>query len=141
MNLSNNIGSVKLIQLPTISNKDASLNFLEELNTIPYKIKRVFYVYGVTKGETRGNHAHKQCNQCLISMNGSIKVICDDGKSEVSYILDSPGKLLILPATIWSSQVYMEKSSILMVLTDQLFNEQDYIRNYDSYLKFRKAIS
>ena len=137
MPVSKNINSVKLINQKTIEDGKGKLNVIENLKDIPYEIKRIFFVHDVQKGETRGNHAHKICNQCLICLNGAIVATCDDGSSQVNYLLDSPNKLLILPSTIWSSQKYIEDSSMLMVLTDHLFDEEDYIREYNAFLLWR----
>lgn len=101
-------------------------------------ISRVFIVKS-KEATKRGNHAHKECTQLLVAINGKCKVICDDGKDRKEFILEDPSKGLLIPPTIWAEQVY-EKDSILMVLADQLYDETDYIRDYKDFLSFRGIV-
>ena len=112
-----------------------------ELHTLPIKIKRLFYVYGVPDRKIRGEHAHYETNQILICVSGSCQVICKDGKSEEKYILDSPSKGLLIPRMIWDEQIYETKDTVLLVLSDTEYNKDGYIEDWDKYLKIRENIN
>ena len=131
------INSLEITSIRSFSNEKGSLSFVEKDQDISFNIARAFYIYDVGIGEVRGRHAHKKCHQFFICLNGSIKVICDDGKNQVEFLLDSPRKGLHLPPTIWSLQKYLSPNSILLCLNDLIYDESDYIRNYQSFLDFR----
>ncbi len=87
-------------------------------------------------GGIRGRHAHKECSQLLVVLNGRCVVTCDDGTNKKAHTLIEPDQGLLIPPTIWAEQEY-DVGTTLMVLTDQPYNESDYIRDYDSFLAFR----
>ncbi|SVA96202.1 uncharacterized protein METZ01_LOCUS149056 [marine metagenome] len=104
-------------------------------DSAPFHISRVFNVRA-DKDSIRGQHAHSECTQLLVCTNGSIEVSCDDGETQSIHILNKPYMgLLILPG-VWVEQKYLENSSILTVLCDQPFNEEEYIRNYDEFKNY-----
>ena len=102
-------------------------------------IKRSFLVFG-NNNSIRGNHAHIKCNQFLCCLSGSCKIKYDDGENSCSKVLDNPTKILKIPSMIWSSQKYISQNSILLVFCDQDFSEEDYIRDYEIFLEYRKKI-
>ena len=118
----------------TIREPNGNLSFME----LPLYASRIFYVYGVKSGDVRGHHAHKECNQFLICMNGTVNVTCDDGKNRQVYTLKSSTKGLYVPAMIWSEQYYYSKETMLVGLASHPFDEADYIR---SYKKFKSCAS
>ena len=129
--------SVKETKIKTRIDSNGKLCFIENNSEIPFSIKRIFYIYDVPQNETRGNHAHKICNQFFICLKGSIEVICDDGSRKKNTILNDPQKGLFVPNSIWASQHYLMKKSILLVLTDQDYSEDDYIKDYNNFLDYR----
>ena len=129
--------SVRETEIKTINDSNGKLCFIENYSEIPFSIKRIFYIFDVPQNETRGNHAHKICNQFFVCLKGSIEVICDDGSKKKKTILNNPQKGLFVPNTIWASQHYLMKNSILLVLTDQEYLEDDYIRDYNNFLEYR----
>jgi hypothetical protein len=129
---------VKLVELTSFDAK-GSLVPIEELRQIPFNFRRIFYVYDVPVGETRGEHAHRDCKQALICLKGKAKVTCDDGTQEFEFVLDSPRKCLVIPPGIWGKEVYEEEGTILLVLSDVLYNPDEYIHEYPEFLKFRKG--
>ena len=131
------LNSLEIACIRNNSNAKGSLAFVEKDKDIPFKIARAFYIYNVSIGEIRGKHAHKKCHQFFICLNGCINVICDDGMNQREFLLDTPEKGLHLPPTIWSQQKYLSPNSILLCLNDLLYDESDYIRNYQSFLHFR----
>ena len=98
-------------------------------------MKRIF-VIKASKATNRGAHAHKECAQLLVVLNGKCTVTCDDGTNKKIHTLTNPDQGLLIPPTIWAEQKY-DLGTTLMVLTDQPYDEGDYLRNYDDFLTFR----
>ncbi len=132
------ISEVTLIKLPHHFEENGDLVVMEGLTNIPFSIARVFVVRAPT-GATRGQHAHKICAQLLTCPVGSVEVFCDDGHETVTYVLDHPNIGLLIPAGIWAQQTYKVFGSILTVLCDQPYDENDYIRDYEEFKNYRKA--
>jgi hypothetical protein len=116
-----------------------SLIALEENKDIPFEIKRVFYIYGVDSKVSRGAHAHRRSNQMLIAVCGSCEIIFDDGKQRKKILLDSPDHGLFQQAMIWGEMHNFSKDCVLMVLSDDFYDADDYIRDYDEFLALSKA--
>ena len=108
-------------------------------NKLKSIVKRTFIVNSSIK-TTRGRHAHKELTQFLICVNGICEVICDDGYSKKKFILDSPNKILKIPNQIWAEQHYLVKNTSLLVMCDDVFREEDYIRDYEKFREFRANI-
>ena len=127
---------VRLINFPYYKEDNGDLVIMQEMDDfVSFYISRVFNVRA-DKDSIRGRHAHIECTQLLVCTNGSIEVFCDDGETQSIYILNKPYMgLLILPG-VWVEQNYLENSSILTVLCDQPFNEEEYIRNYDEFKNY-----
>ena len=133
------IKDVLFYNLPTIIESDGSLVPIESNSTIPFAVKRVFYVYGVNENDIRGEHAHYKTKQLLICLNGIIDVKCSDGINEKMYRLDSPQKGLLVPNMIWDEQYYKSKDAILLVLTNTKYDQSDYIYNFNEFKKIIKG--
>tara|TARA_R110000765_G_scaffold80379_3_gene157788 strand:- start:791 stop:1210 length:420 start_codon:yes stop_codon:yes gene_type:complete len=101
---------------------------------LPFSIERVFYINGVPEGDIRGCHAHFRTEQLLLCLNGTVDVICKDGKNKKRYTLDSPQKGLYIPAMIWDEQIY-GKDAVLVSLCSTPYLASDYISNYDEYTR------
>jgi dTDP-4-dehydrorhamnose 3,5-epimerase-like enzyme len=131
----------KLIKLETHKNEDnSSLTVFSVVKTLPFKVERVFYVDSKVKEEIRGNHTHKKCWQFLISLNGIIEVVCDDGKESRSYSLENNNLGLLIPPLIWSNQIYKDENNILLVLASHDYDPKDYIHDYEEFKKYIKLI-
>lgn len=115
-----------------------SLISLEENKNIPFDIKRIYYIFNTKKGVKRGFHAHKNLKQVLIVVSGSCKILLDDGKGKVNLALDSKNKGLLIESMIWHEMYDFSSDCVLMALADEYYDEADYIRNYDEFLKNRK---
>lgn len=126
------------INFPVKQGREASLFVYEQGEHIRFGIQRLFVVKAADAC-SRGNHAHIACTQLLICLNGRCNVTCDDGLERKGFVLDSPEMGLLIPPTIWAEQEYA-KDSILMVLTDQPYDESDYLRNYEDFLEFRGLV-
>ena len=109
----------------------------ESQKDVPFNIKRVFTV-AAKYGEVRGNHAHKKCSQLLVCISGGIKVLTDNGYKQREFNLKDMGQGLIVPPGVWASQKYTKKNSLLMVLCDQAYEAEDYIRSYEEFKLFIK---
>ena len=117
--------------------QQGSLVVLEGEKDIPFKIQRMFFVTDVPPGETRGRHAHRQCNQVFLCQKGTLKVTCDDGKNQREFVLDRPDRALVVPASIWAEETYGVEGSTLLVLADQPYDPQDYVHSYDEFISWR----
>lgn len=109
---------------------------LEELKDIPFNIKRVYYMYSTTEGVTRGYHAHKNLQQILICVHGSCKIRLDNGKEKEIVVLDNPNEGLYVTNNMWREMFDFSPDAVLMVLASEYYDEADYIRDYDEFLKF-----
>ena len=109
---------------------------LEEHKVIPFEIKRVYYMYDTGKGVTRGQHAHKSLEQILICIHGSCKLMLDNGKEKKIVSLEKPYEGLYISNNIWREMYDFSSDAVLMVLASDVYKEEDYIRNYDEFLKF-----
>lgn len=108
---------------------------LEEFNDIPFEIKRVYYMYDTKKGVHRGFHAHKSLEQILICIHGSCKILLDNGKEKKIVSLEKPYEGLYVANNIWREMFDFSPDAVLMVLASDIYNEKDYIRDYDEFLK------
>ena len=134
------LDSCVLISLPKFNErKKGSLTFIQNNSKIPFRIKRIFYLYDIPGGESRGAHAHKKCKQFLIATSGSFHVELDDGINKINYELNNPDFGLFIPPGIWASEVNFSSGSTCLVLTSDIYDENDYIRNYNDYLKIFKS--
>lgn len=124
-----------LFELKPFSDEDGFLTVIEEEKQIPFKIKRIFYEYGVKETSLRGKHANKNSQFCLIAVSGSCDVIVDDGKSKTTYKLDNPNKVIYLDKMVWKTMTNFSDNCVLLVLSDCLYDKNEYIRDYDKYLE------
>ena len=124
-----------IFELKPVSNEDGFLTVIEEEKQIPFKIRRVFYEYGAKKTSLRGKHANKNSRFCLIAVAGSCDVIVEDGIDKIVYRLDKPNKVLYLDKMIWKTMANFSSDCVLLVLSDCLYDKDEYIRNFDEYIK------
>ena len=117
------------------------MNVLEIAHELPFGCQRIFYTYTVPEGSVRGEHAHRKCEQFLISIRGKVSVAVDNGEGRDEFMLDTPSKGLWLPAGCWGEQYGHSPDSILMVLASLPYDSSDYIRSYDEFLKWKKDVS
>lgn len=125
-----------LIYLPKMGDRNGNITFVNNKSEIPFDVKRVFYLYDVPGGEDRGAHAHKSCHQFLIAASGAFEVLLNDGSVQRQVQLNRPYIGLHIPPGIWASEVNFSSGSICLVLASHLYNEGDYIREYEEYKKF-----
>lgn len=128
----------KIIDLPKIEDPRGNLTFIEENNHIPFEIKRVYYLYDVPGGETRGGHAHKKLHQFIIAANGSFDVILDNGDKKKRFHLNRSYYGLYIKNMIWRELDNFSSGSVCLVLASDFYDEDDYIRDYSIYKCKRK---
>lgn len=127
-----------LVEMGKIENDCGNLTVMQSLQDVPFDIKRVFYLYDIPGGEARGAHAHKACHQFLIAVSGSFEVVLDDGKNKRTVVLNRPFYGLHIPPGIWAAEQGFSSGSVCLVLASEKYDEADYIRNYEDFLKYRK---
>ena len=127
-----------IIELPKISMRRGNITAVDGVSTLPFDIKRAFYSYDIPGGESRGAHAHKECHQLLIAASGSFEVLLDDGVNKRTVLLNRPFYGLHIPPGIWASEQGFSSGSICLVLASHPYSEEDYIRDYDSYIRLLK---
>lgn len=123
-----------LIQLRKIKDRSGNITPVEHNEDIPFEINRIFYLYDIPGGESRGAHAHKACHQFLVAASGSFEVLLDDGKVKRQVLLNKPDIGLHIPPGIWASEINFSSGAVCLVLASHNYNEADYIRNYADYL-------
>lgn len=128
-----------LIDLGKISFEQGNLTVVENNSDFPFQVKRVFYLYDIAGGESRGAHSHHECHQFLIAASGSFEVSLDDGKFKRQVFLNRPNLGLHIPPGIWASEINFSSGAICLVLASHPYNEADYIRDYEDFLEYRNG--
>jgi hypothetical protein len=134
MNKVTTVFDCSIIQLPQIKNRAGNITPVHGEKEIPFHIKRIFYLYDVPGGESRGAHAHRKCHQFIVAASGSFEVLLDDGKTRRIVQLNRPYMGLHIPPMMWASEINFSSGSICLVIASELYNETDYIRSYDKFL-------
>lgn len=124
-----------IINFPKILDDRGNLSFIEEFKNIPFKIERTYWIYDVPGGEARGGHAFKVQQEVIIALSGSFDVVVDNGKEKKTYSLNRSYYGLYIPNTPWREMVNFSTNSLALVVSSTQFSEQDYIRNYNDFLK------
>jgi dTDP-4-dehydrorhamnose 3,5-epimerase-like enzyme len=122
-----------LIDIPTHGDDLGLLGVLESSSAVPFDIKRVYFIYAVPPGVSRGAHGHKNLQQLIVPVSGSFEVVLHDGSTEKSFILDSPSRGLLLEPGLWRNLINFSEGAVCMVLASQHFSESDYIRDFQEF--------
>ncbi len=128
-----------MIKLPQIENTAGNITPIENLKQVPFEIKRVYYLYDIPGGSERGGHAHKELFQLLIAASGSFDVLLDDGINKKIINLTRPYWGLIIVPGIWRELFNFSSGSICLVLASNLYDPDDYIREYNQFLKLKNG--
>lgn len=126
---------VAIIELPKIPDPRGNLSFIEENSHIPFKIERTYWIYDVPGGQQRGGHAFKEQQELVVALSGSFDVIINDGKEEKRFHLNRSYVGLFIPNGLWRYMDNFSTNSVVLVLSSTLFDEADYIRDYNEFLK------
>ncbi|WMI65927.1 FdtA/QdtA family cupin domain-containing protein [Aestuariibaculum sp. YM273] len=124
----------KIIKIPKIEDRRGNLSVIEN-NTIPFEIKRVYYLYDVPAGAERGGHAHKELQQFLVALSGSFDVILKDGAEQTIITLSKPYEGLLIPRGVWREIKNFSSGAVCLVVASEVFKESDYIRDFEEYVK------
>ncbi|MEI7802377.1 MAG: FdtA/QdtA family cupin domain-containing protein [Bacteroidota bacterium] len=128
---------IELIQLPKIVDPRGNLSFIEEGSQIPFRIERTYWIYDVPGGEMRGGHAFYEMQEFIVALSGSFDVVLDDGVSKKIISLNRSYSGVYIPKMFWRSLENFSTNSLALVLADKPYNANDYIRDYDLYLKLK----
>ncbi len=128
-----------IIELPKFKDAAGNLTPVYSNVHVPFDIKRVFYSYDIPGGEARGAHAHKSCHQLLVAASGSYEVVLDDGINKRTILLNRPFYGLHIPPGIWAAEQGFSSGSICLVLASHVYEEDDYIRDYQTFLKYKNV--
>ncbi|EIK8369450.1 WxcM-like domain-containing protein [Campylobacter coli] len=128
----------KILNFNAKSDNRGSLIALENLKEIPFEVKRIYYIYDTKPDFPRGAHAHKELEQVLIMMDGSCELVLNDGKDIKNIILNRPDVGLFIGKNIWREMKNFSYGAKLLVLASDFYNEKEYIRNYDEFLRIVK---
>jgi uncharacterized RmlC-like cupin family protein len=123
----------KVLELPVIHAPEGNLTFIEAQEHVPFDIARVYYLYDVPGGATRGGHGHKELEQLMVAMSGSFEVLLDDGSEKRTVTLNRSYIGLYIPPMIWRELVNFSSGSVCMVLASARFDEDDYFRDYEEF--------
>ena len=129
----------KWLDFPPLGDDRGSLVALEANETIPFDIKRVYYLFGTKQDVTRGLHAHLALKQVMLCVTGSCKILLDDGVTKESVVLDSPIKGLLVESLIWREMKDFSSDCVLLVIASEHYDESDYIRDYEKFKKVTKS--
>lgn len=135
--MKNSLDNIQHISIPKIVDPRGNLSVIEK-NTVPFEIKRVYYLYDVPSGAERGGHAHKEQQEFLIALSGSFDVILNDGTTNQTYTLNKPNQGLLITSGIWRELKNFSSGSVCLVIASDVFQEEDYIREFDEFVAFVK---
>ena len=128
----------QIIELPKFTDPRGNLSFVEQLNHIPFEIKRTYWIYDVPGGETRGGHAYKENQEFIVALSGAFDVIVDDGKQKKKFTLNRSYYGLYVPNGLWREMVNFSTNSLALEFGSVHYDESDYIRDYSEYIKFKQ---
>jgi hypothetical protein len=130
--------SAKIINLPKFEDPRGNLSFIEEYKHIPFKIERIYWIYDVPGGQVRGGHAFKEQKELIVALSGSFDIVIDDGKEKQTFSLNRSYYGLYLPAGLWRQMENFSTNSLALVLSSTHYFENDYIRDYNDFLNYRR---
>ena len=134
----NRLELARVIEFPKIHDPRGNLTFIESNKQVPFTIKRVYYLYDVPGGAVRGGHAHKELEQVIIALSGSFDVLLDDGYNVRKFHLNRPYYGLYVPTMVWRVLDNFSSGAVCLVLASTEYNESDYIRSYDEFLRIAR---
>lgn len=126
----------KIIQLPKITDRRGNLSFIEEMNHIPFEIKRTYWIYDVPGGEVRGGHAYKENQEVIVALSGSFDVILDNGNEKKRFSLNRSYYGLYVPQKIWRQMENFSTNALALIVASTPFSKNDYIYDYNEFIKY-----
>ena len=131
----------EILSLKKIHNRAGNITIIEGQKNLPFKVRRIYYLYDIPAGESRGGHAHKNLKQLIIAASGSFDVLLDDGQNKKIVTLNRPDYGLIVVPGIWRELLGFSSGAICLVLASNLYDEKDYIRKYDEFINYKIKIN
>jgi len=131
------LAACRLVDLPRVADPRGNLTFIEAEEHVPFPIRRVYYLYDVPGGETRGGHAHRELEQLIIAASGSFEVVLSDGLTQARFLLNRSYVGVYIPRMVWRELVNFSSGSVCLVLASTHYDEADYFRDFD---EFRSAV-
>lgn len=129
----------KMLSFTKITDSRGNLSVIEQNNQVPFEIKRLFFLYDVPSGASRGGHAHKELKQVIIALSGSFDVIVDDGFTQKTIQLNRPNMGLFIPPGVWSELMNFSSNAIALSVASEVYIESDYIRDYKLFKKYAES--
>lgn len=126
---------IQLIDFSPMGDERGSLVALEGLKSVPFEIKRVYYIFATQQGVSRGFHAHKQLKQVAVCVTGRCRLVLDDGNQREAVWLDSPTKGILIEEMVWREMYDFSEDCVLLLLASEYYDEADYIRDYAGYIE------
>ncbi len=131
------VSDCKVIDLGKINHRNGNITVVENNKKIPFDTKRVYYLYDIPGGATRGSHAHRTIYQLLVAVSGSFEIILEDNKDEITILLNSPNIGLLIVPGIWRKLKNFSSGSVCLTLASDIYNESDYIRDYAEFKEYK----
>jgi dTDP-4-dehydrorhamnose 3,5-epimerase-like enzyme len=132
------LNDIKIINLPKILDDRGNLSFFQNDEHIPFKIQRAYWIYDVPGGEHRGGHAYRDLQEVIIALSGSFDVVIDDGVDKKVITLNRSYNALYVPKMIWRRLENFSTNSLAFIVTDKLYDADQYVRDYDQYREMKK---
>jgi len=126
---------IEWVEFPPLGDDRGSLVALEAARTIPFDIKRVYYIFGTKEGVSRGFHAHKKLKQVAVCVTGKCRMLLDNGRTRKSFWLDSPTKGVVIDDLTWREMHDFSSDCVMLVLASEYYDEKDYIRDYAEFIR------
>lgn len=134
------LDNVKELEFSKVCDPRGNLSFIEEGCHVPFPIRRVFYIYDVPGGESRGGHAHKENQTVLIALSGSFDLRLTDGRDTITIPMNRANRGVLIPTGVWDSMVNFTTGTVCLALCSHHYEESDYIRDFDEYLEYVEAL-
>ena len=128
-----------LVVVPILVNPLGSIGVVEGAELLPFEVRRFYFIHNVPPGATRGSHAHRELHQLVVAVSGSVEVELDDGGERQSFSLDGPRVGLHIPPGYWRTLRDFAPNSVVAVLASHEYDESDYIRDYDTFVEWRRS--
>lgn len=134
------ISQCQILELPKITDNRGNLTFIEENRHVPFDIKRIYYLYDIPGGESRGGHAHKKLHQFLVALSGTFDVVLDDGFQRKTFSLNRAYNGLLIVPGIWRELNNFSTGSVCLVLASELYDHEDYIYKYEDFVQYIRGL-
>ena len=137
MIINSSVFECNILEFNQIHNRSGNITFVENRHNIPFEIKRVYYLYDIPAGAQRGGHAHKELYQLIIAAGGCFDIIVDDGRTKKIFELNRPYYGVLIVPGVWREIVNFSSGAICLVLASHKYDEKDYIRDYNEFIKLK----